>query len=75
VSPGGTVLSDDLALLIDDPDHSEHEARSVLLGLSATPRLLVAVHADRTPADTIRIISARKATKAERIMYVKGHRR
>jgi hypothetical protein len=27
-----TVFSDDLALLIDDPDHSDEEDRFVLLG-------------------------------------------
>lgn len=69
-----TVFSDDLALLIDDPDHSDEEARFVLLGLSAAPRILVVVHAYRTAPDTIRIISARKATRAERAKYVKRHR-
>ena len=70
-----TVFSDDLALLIDDPDHSADELRFVLLGLSATPRILVVVHAYLSAPDTIRIISARKATKAERAIYVKRPRR
>jgi uncharacterized DUF497 family protein len=69
-----TVFSDDLALLIDDPDHSDEEDRFVLLGLSATPRILAVVHAYRVAQDTIRIISARKATKAERTIYVKRPR-
>ena len=30
-----TVFSDEAALLIDDPDHSDAEERFVLLGLSA----------------------------------------
>jgi hypothetical protein len=69
-----TVFLDDLALLVDDPDHSDEEVRFVLLGLSAAPRILVVVHAYRSAPDTIRIISARKATKAERVSYVKRHR-
>ena len=69
-----TVFSDDLALLIDDPDHSDEEDRFVLLGLSAVPRILAVVHAYRSAQDTIRIISARKATKAERATYVKRPR-
>jgi uncharacterized DUF497 family protein len=69
-----TVFSDDWALMIDDPDHSEEEARFVLLGLSAGPRILVVVHAYRSGQNTIRIISARKATKAERAIYVKRPR-
>ena len=68
------VFSDDLALLIDDPDHSDVEDRFVLLGLSAVPRILAVVHAHRSAQDTIRIISARKATKAERTTYVKRPR-
>jgi uncharacterized DUF497 family protein len=69
-----TVFSDDAALLIDDPDHSEDEVRFVLLGFSAAPRILVVVHAYRSTPATIRIISARKATKAERAIYVKRPR-
>ena len=68
------VFSDDLALLIDDPDHSDEEERFVLLGLSAAPRILAVVHAYRSAKDTIRIISARKATKAEHTIYVKRPR-
>ncbi len=66
-----TAFSDDLALLIDDPDHSHEEDRFVLLGVSAASRILAVVHAYRVAQDTIRIISARKATKAERTIYVK----
>jgi hypothetical protein len=64
-----TVFADENAHLIDDPDHSQTEDRFVLLGFSASLRLLVVVHSYRREADTIRIISARKATKAERARY------
>ena len=69
-----SVFADDLALLIDDPDHSTDEIRFVLLGLSTAPRILVVVHSYRSAPDTIRITSARKATKAERAIYVKRRR-
>ncbi len=68
-----TAFFDDLALIIDDPDHSEDETRFVLLGFSAEARMLVVVHAYRPNPETIRIISARKATKAERVVYLKRH--
>jgi len=69
-----TVFSDDLALLIDDPDHSDDEERFVLLGMSSVPRILVVVHVHRSSPDTVRIISARKATRSERTTYVKRPR-
>jgi uncharacterized protein len=39
-----SVFSDERALLIDGPDHSESEDRFVLLGLSQRLRRLVVVH-------------------------------
>lgn len=68
-----TAFFDDLALIIADPDYSRNEARLVLLGFSAEARMLVVVHAYRSDPETIRIISARKATKAERVVYAKRH--
>jgi len=64
-----TVFSDEHALLLDDPDHSEGEDRFILLGLSAALRLLVVVHCYQESEDTIRLISARKATRSERRHY------
>ena len=64
-----TVFFDERALLMDDPDHSEHEDRFILLGLSAAARTLVVVHCYRRKGDIIRIISARKANRAERDQY------
>lgn len=64
-----TVFSDEQALLIDDPDHSEDEERFILLGMSAALRALVVCHCYRESQDTIRIISARKATRKERSTY------
>jgi len=64
-----TVFLDDYALLIDDPDHPGREERWVLLGLSSALRHLVVVHCYKAPSGCIRIISARKATAAERETY------
>lgn len=66
-----TVFSDENALLIDDPDHSEDEDRFVLLGLSQSMRLLVVVHCYRAEGKVIRIISARKAEARERSSYAR----
>ncbi|MBQ0946531.1 BrnT family toxin [Ideonella sp. 4Y16] len=64
-----SVFSDERALLIDDPDHSEEEDRFVLLGLSQSLRLLVVVHCYRAEGQVIRIISARKADADEQSIY------
>lgn len=64
-----TVFEDEEALIIADPEHSEGEARFVLVGLSAALRVLVVVHCERNGGDAIRIISARKADRGERADY------
>jgi len=66
-----TVFKDCHALRIYDPDHSDDEARFVLLGLSSKLRLLVVCHCYREDDEQIRIISARKATKKEAAVYEK----
>ena len=62
-----TVFSDPLSLTIDDPLHSSVEVRFVTAGRSSRERLLVVAHTER--GDTIRIISARTATRSERNSY------
>ena len=64
-----SVFYDERARLIDDPDHSEDEARFILLGLSSSLRLLVVCHCYRSDDNVIRIISARKATAGESKSY------
>lgn len=65
-----TVFSDDFALLVPDPDHSTRtEERLLLIGMSASIRVLVVVHCERADGDIIRLISARRATKSERAQY------
>ena len=62
------VFFDEQALLLEDPRPLHKEERFVLLGLSASLRLLVVVHALRD-GDVIRIISARKASRLETREY------
>ena len=50
-------------------DHSESEDRFLLLGLSASMRLVVVSHTYRAEETVIRVISARKATKQEQRHY------
>jgi len=63
------VFSDDNAILLDDPGHSDEEPRYVILGLSERLRILVVSHTVRDRGRTIRIISARKAVQREREQY------
>ena len=62
-----TAFVDPLGRVYDDPDHSETEARFILVGHSLAGRLLLVVHAEK--GDTIRIISARRPTPHERAEY------
>ena len=64
-----TVFFDERARLIDDPDHSDDEERFILLGLSSVLRLLLVCHCYRSDGNTIRIVSARKATAFESKSY------
>ncbi len=62
-----TVFDDDLFLAFADPDHSTGENRFIIMGQSKQGRLLVVAYTERS--DTIRIISAREATRQERRTY------
>lgn len=64
-----SVFSDERARLLDDPDHSTHEDRFLLLGISSSLRMLVVAHCYREAEGVIRIISARKATREEQHFY------
>ena len=67
-----TVFYDDLAILFDDPEHSQEEERFILLGMSDAANLCIVCHCYRASETVIRIISARKATKKEEERYVRG---
>jgi uncharacterized protein len=62
-----TAFGDPLSLTIADPEHSLGEARFILVGLSYQGRLVVVAHVETD--ESIGIISARPATKAERRQY------
>ena len=64
-----SVFYDPDALVIDDPDHSDDEERFIILGFSASAKMLVVSHCYRDNDQIIRIISARKATRSEEIQY------
>ena len=64
-----TVFYDPNGKIISDPDHSEEEDRFIFLGLSKALNLLVVCHCYYENDETIRIISARKATKTETKHY------
>ncbi len=66
-----TVFTDPLAILVDDILHPE---RALLIGLSARAHTLVVVHAE-IDATSIRLISARLATRHERRTYEEGTER
>ena len=65
-----TALSDPMAATGADPDHSIGEDRHVTFGVSEQNRLLVVAYMER--GDTVRIISARMASKGERQIYEEG---
>lgn len=64
-----SAFLDEDARVIPDPEHSEEEDRFVLLGLSASLRILVVCHCYREDQSVIRIISARKADREEQRQY------
>ena len=66
-----TVFSDFLARIFDDEDHSEAETREIIIGHSATGRLVLVSFTEKT-ASLIRIISARLTTNKEQNDYEEG---
>jgi len=62
-----TAILDELSKTTLDPDHSLTEHRFITFGVSARRRLLVVCYTHRL--ESIRIISARTATKREREFY------
>jgi uncharacterized DUF497 family protein len=66
-----TVFADPLAIDIEDPAHSEHEQRFAIVGSSAVQQLIIVAFAE-PEENSIRIISARRATPRERRRYEQG---
>jgi uncharacterized protein len=64
-----TAFFDERAKVYFDPDHSENEARFILLGVSYRLRALIVCHCYREKESLIRIVSARKADRREQEDY------
>ncbi|MCU0303056.1 MAG: BrnT family toxin [Thermoanaerobaculales bacterium] len=64
-----TAFNDEHAMRYFDPDHSEDEDHFILLGLSVKLRAVVVCHCFRQAETSIRIISARRANRAEEAVY------
>ena len=65
-----TIFQDPFYVVFDDPDHSFEENRCIAIGWSVQNRLLFLSYTERR--NTIRLISARKATHGERKLYEEG---
>jgi len=63
----GTVFGDPLAASARDLEHSIEEDRWLVFGISSSNRLLVVSYTFR--GEVIRLISSRRATRAERRIY------
>ena len=64
-----SVFGDEYAILFDDPDHSEFEDRFLIIGMSNVKGVCIVSNCYRNADETIRIISARKATRTEQSFY------
>ena len=65
-----TVFDDPLYVDFYDPHHSDDEDRYLIVGESNRGRLLIVSYTERK--DSIRIISTREVTRAEREAYEEG---
>ena len=66
-----TVFKDPLAFIFDDTAHSEQEHREIIIGMSTVRRMLLVCFVERV-GNTVRIISARPATRQEVKDYEKN---
>ena len=64
------ALEDPLSITFRDPDHSVDELRFLTFGHDSSGRFLVVAHTDLE--DAARLISARRASRAERRTYEEG---
>ena len=70
-----SVFKDENAISIYDDKHSSQEDRWITIGLDIKTRTLVVIHTYISIDEdncNIRVISARKATKQEKIIYQEG---
>ncbi|MEI6328643.1 MAG: BrnT family toxin [Pseudanabaena sp. ELA645] len=64
------VSFNEAGTVFDDPHHSDDEDRYLIVGASNRGRLLIVSYTERR--DSIRIISTREVTRAEREVYEEG---
>ena len=64
-----SIFYDEFGVQFFDEEHSNDEERFLMLGMSSGAKLLIVCHCEREHGATIRIISARKATKRESAFY------
>ncbi len=64
------MFGDPYAITFHDPDHSVGELRWLTFGVSKGGLLLVVSHSHR--GRRVRLITARRATRAERKIYEEG---
>lgn len=69
-----TVFKDTLAFIFDDLEHSLAEHREIIIGTSAAGRIVLVCFVERSE-DSLRIFSARRATKDEIKDYEKNARK
>jgi uncharacterized DUF497 family protein len=62
-----SIFDDPLYVDFYDPEHSSHEPRYIVIGMSQSGRLLIVSYTERS--ETIRLISARELTPSERETY------
>lgn len=62
-----TLFQDVFSMTYSDIDHSDSEDRYLIIGSKTSEKILVFSHVFRE--DSIRIISARRATPKERVFY------
>jgi hypothetical protein len=65
-----TVFMDPMAETFPDPAHSGGENREITIGRTAGNRIVFVSHCQQ--GDSLRIISARRATRTERRQYEEG---
>jgi uncharacterized DUF497 family protein len=65
-----TVFDDLLSTTYPDLAHSKAEQRYITIGMTEKGRIIVVAHTEEN--DTVRIISARPATRYERRFYEEG---
>ncbi len=68
-----SVFFDEFAVQFFDHEHPTAEDCFLMLGMSNQTNLLLVCHCESDDGNTIRVISARKATKNESKNYLRGH--